>query len=265
MLEQKMGDIKFTHALVAGAAAGFTADMSSFPLDTLKTRLQSAEGFARSGRFRGVYCGVLSSAVGSVPTAVAFFCTYELVKKVAGDAAYVHALAASLGEVASCTIRVPVEVVKQRAQATRTSSSANFCTTLKSEGPMGFYRGFWSTVWRDVPFSFIQLPLWELLKKYVGKGDEVSPQQSAICGAVSGCAAASITNPLDVAKTRIMLASKDTCLARGSISSAMRVVYQEKGLIGLSAGITPNMVWMSMSGFIFLGTYDLVKDLMKDR
>jgi len=39
-----------------------------FPFDTLKTRLQSAEGFAKAGGFRGIYSGIASAASGSAPS-----------------------------------------------------------------------------------------------------------------------------------------------------------------------------------------------------
>ena len=70
----------FTHALVAGGVAGTTVDLTLFPLDTLKTRLQSSEGFFASGGFRGIYRGVGSAALGSAPGAAFFFCTYEATK-----------------------------------------------------------------------------------------------------------------------------------------------------------------------------------------
>ena len=53
--------------LQAGGAAGLSVDMVLFPLDTIKTRLQSAQGFHRAGGFRGMYAGVGSAAAGSVP------------------------------------------------------------------------------------------------------------------------------------------------------------------------------------------------------
>lgn len=38
-----------------------------YPLDTLKTRLQSPQGFVAAGAFKGVYRGIGSVAVGSAP------------------------------------------------------------------------------------------------------------------------------------------------------------------------------------------------------
>ena len=33
-----------------------------------------------------------------------------------------------------------------------------------TNGLYGFYRGYWSMIAREIPFSFIQFPLWEGLK-----------------------------------------------------------------------------------------------------
>jgi solute carrier family 25 S-adenosylmethionine transporter 26 len=41
-----------------------------FPLDTIKTRVQSSQGFWTSGGFKGVYRGVGSVGLGSAPGGV---------------------------------------------------------------------------------------------------------------------------------------------------------------------------------------------------
>lgn len=90
---------------------------------------------------------------------------------------------------AACTIRVPVEVVKQRRQAGFHSSSLHiFRKILRTESVAGLYRGYTTTVLREIPFSFIQFPLWEGMKSFWSErqGRPVSPWQSAICGALSG-------------------------------------------------------------------------------
>lgn len=45
-------------------------DLLFFPIDTLKTRLQSSQGFRRAGGLSGVYKGVGSVIVGSAPGGV---------------------------------------------------------------------------------------------------------------------------------------------------------------------------------------------------
>ncbi|KAL9838546.1 mitochondrial S-adenosylmethionine carrier protein isoform 2-T2 [Geothlypis trichas] len=202
-------------ALAAGGVAGVCVDLILFPLDTVKTRLQSPQGFRKAGGFRGIYAGVPSTVIGSFPNAAAFFITYENVKSVLphGSSPYLspatHMVAASLGEVVACLIRVPSEVVKQRAQVSPSSSTLRILShTLYHEGIQGLYRGYKSTVLREIPFSLVQFPLWESLKDLWSwkQGHVVDSWQSAVCGAFAGGFAAAVTTPLDVAKTRIMLA-----------------------------------------------------------
>merc|ERR1712194_882114 len=72
----------FSLALIAGGCAGTSVDVALYPLDTLRTRLQSEQGFLKAGGFRGAYKGLLSAAIGSAPGAAAFFSTYETMKGV---------------------------------------------------------------------------------------------------------------------------------------------------------------------------------------
>lgn len=87
--------------------AGLAVDVSLFPLDTIKTRLQSAQGFRNSGGFSGIYRGLGAVVAGSMPTAALFFFSYEMFKTTIGpmvDEKYsplVYLTAASVGEVVS--------------------------------------------------------------------------------------------------------------------------------------------------------------------
>ncbi|KAI0205781.1 mitochondrial carrier [Astrocystis sublimbata] len=289
----------FTAALLAGGIAGTTVDLSLFPLDTLKTRLQSSAGFFPSGGFRGVYRGIGSAVVGSAPGAAFFFCTYEGVKDILSQArrrrdsvqggsggrrsawaseALEHMAAASLGEVAACAVRVPTEVIKQRAQAGQHggSSAGALRAILGQYSTVGIsgvwrelYRGWGITVMREVPFTVIQFPLWEALKGWgrrriqaqqpqvqVGAGSsspvvvEVGAGESALYGSISGAIAAGLTTPLDVLKTRVMLSKE-----RESVFTVLRTLYASQGVRPFFAGIGPRIMWISAGGAIFLGSY----------
>ncbi|NXR72590.1 SAMC protein, partial [Pycnonotus jocosus] len=257
--------------LKAGGVAGVCVDLILFPLDTVKTRLQSPQGFRKAGGFRGIYAGVPSTAIGSFPNAAAFFITYENVKSVLphGSSSYLspatHMVAASLGEVVACLIRVPSEVVKQRAQVSPSSSTLRILShTLYHEGIQGLYRGYKSTVLREIPFSLVQFPLWESLKDLWSwkQGHVVDSWQSAVCGAFAGGFAAAVTTPLDVAKTRIMLAKAGSSTASGNVLAALGGIWRTQGLSGLFAGVVPRMAAISLGGFIFLGTYEKTRQLL---
>ena len=55
--------------------AGTTTDLIFYPLDTVKIRLQSKEGFWKNGGLKGVWKGVGSVIVGSGPGGEAFLST----------------------------------------------------------------------------------------------------------------------------------------------------------------------------------------------
>jgi solute carrier family 25 (mitochondrial S-adenosylmethionine transporter), member 26 len=250
-------------------------DVALFPIDTIKTRLQSERGFWRSGGFRGIYKGLGATATGSTPTAALFFFTYESIKSflmqrtTKDQTPFVHMLAASCGEVVACLIRVPVEIAKQRKQAmlvrTETSSLQILYQAFRQEGVRkGIYRGFGITIMREVPFSLIQFPLWEYLKVQwqPTTGLPLNPISVAVCGAISGGIAAGLTTPLDVLKTRIMLAesSRPTSAPRILMS-----IYRENGIRGLFAGFVPRVLWITLGGAIFFGVYDLMTNALNDR
>lgn len=120
-------------------------------------RLQASEGFWKAGGFRGVYKGLGAAAAGSAPGAALFFSIYESLKQKAEPhvakeyAPLVHMAAASIGETGACLIRVPTENVKQNLQAGRYQTQGEAVRTIMGkEGVMGFYKGFLSTVFREV-------------------------------------------------------------------------------------------------------------------
>lgn len=53
--------------MLAGATAGLVVDTSLYPVDTIKSRLQSGQGFVKSGGFKNLYRGLMPVLVGSVP------------------------------------------------------------------------------------------------------------------------------------------------------------------------------------------------------
>jgi solute carrier family 25 S-adenosylmethionine transporter 26 len=260
----------FQSALLAGALAGTTVDLSLFPLDTLKTRLQSSAGFFPSGGFSGIYRGIGSAVVGSAPGAAFFFCTYETTKSFLGKRirrntsggssndtngggwvpadVFTHMIASSLGEIAACSVRVPTEVVKQRAQAGHHGGS--------SAKALGHILSRYSAAG-----GVIQFPLWEAMKAWGRKrrndGRDVSAGESAIYGSLAGGVAAASTTPLDVLKTRVMLSKE-----RVSVGEVFRRMARDEGIRPFFAGIAPRVTWISIGGAIFLGSYQWVINTM---
>ncbi|KAL1856480.1 hypothetical protein VTK73DRAFT_8266 [Phialemonium thermophilum] len=181
--------------ILAGAVAAFTVDLLVYPLDTIKTRWQSqdfvktyASGTsvkrAPPNVFRGLYQGVGSVVVATVPAAGVFFTTYESAKSLYGSILpamlplpAVHALASGTAELASCLVLTPAEVIKQNAQMLRQSSGGRTrggrSTSLEawrmvrqSEG--GAMRRLWSgytaLAARNLPYTAMQFPMFEFFR-----------------------------------------------------------------------------------------------------
>lgn len=276
----------FTSALAAGALSGLTVDLLFFPIDTIKTRLQSAQGFWAAGGFTGVYRGLASTAVGSAPGAAVFFTTYEsmkpaLVRWMPGvfgsegslGPAGVHMASASIAEVAACLVRVPTEVIKSRQQTMTygkgTTTFQAFKRVFQEAGVRGYYRGFGSTVGREIPFTCIQFPLYEKLKLEMARsranslsastpsltiGDQsraISDQelvrnlpiwQAGLAGSIAGAIAAGLTTPLDVVKTRIMLHTKRAAASTSSTASTVAASAAETLPRGVNTDIIPTLL-----------------------
>ncbi|KAF2856032.1 mitochondrial carrier protein-like protein [Plenodomus tracheiphilus IPT5] len=233
--------------LIAGAIAAFTVDLLVYPLDTIKTRIQSPEyaktytnsatGKPNPLLFRGVYQGIGSVIIATLPSSGAFFTTYERTKSLFTrlnttssspngvlPLPLIHASASSLAELVSCAILTPAEVIKQNAQmvnttASNTTASNATVQTLKKfrSNPLALWRGYTALAGRNLPFTAMQFPMFESLKlrikgyrdqRGLTKGDIVeSAWITALSAGSAGAVAAVITTPIDVIKTRIMLSA----------------------------------------------------------
>ncbi|KAL3780844.1 hypothetical protein ACHAW5_000838 [Stephanodiscus triporus] len=287
----------FAISLLAGGLAGTSVDLALFPIDTIKTRLQSPQGLVASGGFRGVYRGVLAAAGGGAPGAALFFGTYETMKPIVSNyrrrsddddgadgqssrsrshQAPTHMISASIGEAAACLVRVPTEVIKSRMQ-TNAAGSSTVASTLRSvlserDGRSfgssvlgGLYRGYGITLMREVPFAVVQFPLYERLKLEWGRyqGRDASPAQAAACGSFAGGVAAAITTPLDVVKTRLMLGSDGRGVPyRGVVDATRRLANEGGGYSVFVSGIQPRVIWISVGGFVFFGAYESYRSFL---
>lgn len=243
------------------------------------------------------------SCVTSVaPTAALFFFTYETSKHfltpifhatpspsssssstAGGVNPLVHCFSACLGETVACLIRVPTENVKQKVQAGMYRSSWECFRALIAASPAAasssassssigvasnFYRGFGSTILREIPFALIQFPLYEWSKWRVDEwrrardGPDARPidgWQCALVGSLSGGVAAAATTPLDVVKTRLILERVGTGRASLGVVGTFRSVYSEGGVRALFAGVVPRVLWISLGGGVFFGAYEASK------
>jgi solute carrier family 25 S-adenosylmethionine transporter 26 len=85
---------------------------------------------------------------------------------------------------------------------------------VKAEGIKGLFSGYFSTLVRDVPYTMLELGLYENIKMMMRKfqqKDELNPRDELFAAAVTGAVTGFITTPLDVVKTKLMLEVCQLC------------------------------------------------------
>ncbi|KAG6196583.1 hypothetical protein E4U10_000836 [Claviceps purpurea] len=195
---------------IAGALAAFTVDVLVYPLDTIKTRFQSqdyvttyASNKQNALALRGLYQGIGSVVLATLPASGLFFSTYEQAKTVIGNAlpmheSLVHSSASAVAEMASCLVLAPAEVIKQNAQMLRENSGSSSSSSSPSSSSSSssakaklsgwaqnstslqafrqlagkdssrrrLFTGYTALVARNLPFTALQFPIFEQLRSW---------------------------------------------------------------------------------------------------
>lgn len=140
------------------------------------------------------------------------------------------------------------------------------------------YRGAGITIAREIPFTVLQFTMWESMKEAYSKRylrnnstpkslaeTQIPASTSAMFGSVAGAIAAGLTTPLDVIKTRVMLARRgDASSAPVRVKEIVRGIAQE-GMGAFWRGIGPRVAWIGIGGSVFLGSYQWAWNTLERR
>jgi hypothetical protein len=169
---------------LAGGLAGGVSNAIIYPLDTMKTLLQtdlklksSQEAFQvlLDKGIQRIYGGMIPAVVGSIPSSALYFGTYETVKDILSthcnkiiSRPVRYMIAASSGNIMSSLIFVPKEVIKQQVQAFKSGSLPwNLNSKINSfevskmilqrSGIRGFYVAYRATLARNIPSAMVSM------------------------------------------------------------------------------------------------------------
>ncbi|OJJ49647.1 hypothetical protein ASPZODRAFT_58226 [Penicilliopsis zonata CBS 506.65] len=336
---------------VAGAFAAVMVDFIVYPFDTLKTRIQSPnyETLYKSARtgavrrhvlYRGLYQGVWSVVVSTIPSSGAFFTTYEAVKYSLNNASsastaphqnrlpfthslpspIVHALASSSAEMVACLMLTPAEVLKQNAQVVQRNGSGggnggsqrSQSATLQvlyrfRRHPWKLWNGYTALVSRNLPFTGLQFPIFEYIrsrmiewwKQRLSDNNAKNPMSNnnhnpvleralltGMSASMSGTIAAIVTTPIDVIKTRVMLAAsndsigtttapptttQDSAKRKAEMKGKSRTItvgkqiFRDEGIKGLFRGGAIRAAWTAVSLSMYLSLYEGLRFHLENR
>jgi solute carrier family 25 S-adenosylmethionine transporter 26 len=192
-------------------------------------------------------------------------------------------IASAAGELAACTIRVPVDMMKQKLQMGYVPNFTLAARGLFTTSPTLLLASFRATAMRDILHTGLQMYLYESFKLLVAKrrayrsAEELPVFQAAICGSMAGAVSAFITTPVDVLRTRVNLRSsgivainpgdvaKEPLAWKSLFADEVRHTYRAKGVAGFFAGAGLRSASMGAGGFLFLGTFELAKSHLSAR
>lgn len=191
---EDIGDIGTSGRLVAGGLAGAVAQTAIYPMDLVKTRLQTFS--CESGKVpklsqlsrdilvqegpRAFYRGLIPSLLGIIPYAGIDLAAYETLKEMSREyivkdsdpGPLVQLGCGTISGALGATCVYPLQVVRTRMQAQRANGAAAysgmldvFLKTYKHEGVRGFYKGIFPNMLKVVPSASITYLVYESMKK----------------------------------------------------------------------------------------------------
>lgn len=126
-------------------------------------------------------------------------------------------------------------------------------TITKEEGFFQLYRGLGMSllvsfvyfpshiVFQSVaPYTALNMSIWETLKKRISKEKHTSPTISAMCGAISGSIASTITYPLDIIRRHMQLNQNQNIYR--SYSDLILKIWEKSGVKGFYRGLMPHFL-----------------------
>jgi len=248
---------------LAGGIGGLIVECAYFPLDTLKTRVQTRHVaevqknvIKTSTKGPHLFSGIQSTAMSAFPVGFAYIFGYNKGRQ------YLRRLFPNLSENAenilggaaaelSCNlIRGPFEIVKQQMQVGLGRSLHETITGIyKAQGIRGFYTGVLPLLFRDVPYSMTFMPVYEQVKK---RGHPTDWKWTLLSSATAALVASFITQPMDVLKTRLMTSRQSS----KTLTSTLSHIISSEGITGLYRGFPYRLVSALYFGMVFFSVYE---------
>ncbi|XP_073970179.1 mitochondrial iron transporter mitoferrin isoform X1 [Rhodnius prolixus] len=273
-----------TSHMMAGAMAGILEHCVMYPLDSVKTRMQSlttatpysirqvmARMVAQEGLLRPIR-GMQIVVMGAGPAHALYFSSYEYLKELyTARFNFNNTLAYGTAGVAATLLHdgvmTPTDVVKQRMQMHNSPyKSIIDCIrkVYKSEGVVAFYRSYTTQLTMNVPFQSIHFVVYETAQNLSNPTRDYNPKAHVVSGAMAGGVAAAVTTPLDVCKTLLNTQSEGKVHVDGLLN-AVKMVYKMGGPLGFFKGLSARVVYQMPSTAICWSTYEFMKYILGHR
>ena len=163
-------------------------------------------------------------------------------------------VASALASAPACAVKTPAENVKQRLQTRAAGADDDDDDDAGADGraaarsPLrraGLYAGFQPQLAREVAFNAVQFTVHDSLVGGVASLGARAAWVDAASGGVAAAAAAVVTQPLDVIKTRQMAARRG---AEGGLVLTGTAILRDEGARALFLGTAPRVALVGIGG-----------------
>jgi len=228
--------------IVCAGAAGAAGALAVFPIDTLKTRLQSEDGASCYGN--GVNAAValiktegpmsLYRGLGPQLTGVIPEKTIKLFVHDATVLAHGELLSGAIAGLCQVIVTNPLEIVKVRLQLSSGEQQKDAFDVMEKMGvaqnPFVLYQGVVACAARDSSFSAILFPCYAHSKMVLAEETQLAGALLFfVAGLIAAAPAAYLTTPFDLVKTRLQqdrglsLGVEDGCATDLSAAAVLSV------------------------------------------
>lgn len=270
--------------MTAGAMAGILEHCVMYPLDSVKTRMQSlttatpysirqviSRMVTQEGVLRPVR-GMQIVVMGAGPAHAMYFSSYEYLKELYTSRfnfnnTLAYGAAGVVATILHDGIMTPTDVVKQRMQMHNSPYKSIFDCIRKvyrAEGLIAFYRSYTTQVTMNIPFQSIHFVVYETAQNLSNPTREYNPKAHVVSGAMAGGIAAAVTTPLDVCKTLLNTQSEGKLYVHG-LMNAIRMVNKIGGPLGFFKGLRARVLFQMPSTAICWSTYEFFKYILGHR
>jgi nitrogen regulatory protein PII-like uncharacterized protein len=256
--------------LVAGAVAGATEVITTYPLDTIKTHMQikkngnsikTAINIIKNSGISGLYYGVIPSLAQVAGKASLRFTLYEKIKeslKGRNNNSNFNNLIAGLssGAIEAMIWTSPTERVKiiQQNSKKHISTKNVIVNIIKKNGIRGLYIGTVPTIYKQSLSVGTRFWLYNIIKDLFEKdGKKIDSTKTIFTGALAGGLSTTFNHPFDVVKSRIQ---SDTC--KGKTFSIMKNICNKEGFFALFSGLSPRFYRVAIAQGITFYLYESI-------
>ncbi|OAF71820.1 Mitochondrial S-adenosylmethionine transporter [Intoshia linei] len=282
------GNIKFSKFLMAGAISGVMEHSVMFPVDVIKTRMQSIthgknyrqigvvkslSNLLKSNGIGGLMKGYPALVCGALPAHACYFTGYEYSKNklnyLIKNENVITGISASIATLCHDIFMTPAEAIKQRMQMHGNKfMNCLQCTKtcFNREGSRAFYRSFSTQLLTNLPFQISHFIIYENMQNVTNPNRKYNLLSHLASGAAAGGIAAAITTPLDVCKTVLNTQDCPFYLKKATyINSpieAIRVIYKSNGYSGFFHGLKARALLQAPGTAISWVVYELFKSTL---